>query len=81
MIASYLFYPYVRPDGWGAPLLGVGWTLNYEVFFYTLFGLLIFLQRRTLVDRSSARLFCALLAVRYPLHRPSRTRSPTGSIR
>ena len=64
MIASYLFYPYVRPDGWGAPLLGVGWTLNYEVFFYTLFGLLVFLQRRAVVAVIAA-LFCVLIAIRY----------------
>jgi len=64
VIASYLFYPYVRPDGWGAPLLGVGWTLNYEVFFYTLFGLLVFLQRRTVVTVIGA-VFCALIAIRY----------------
>lgn len=63
VIASYLFYPYVRPDGWGAPLLGVGWTLNYEVFFYTLFGLLIFLRRNVIVGIIGV-VFCALIAVR-----------------
>jgi peptidoglycan/LPS O-acetylase OafA/YrhL len=63
VIASYLFYPYVRPDGWGAPLLGVGWTLNYEVFFYTLFGFLILLSRRTVVAIIAA-IFCALIALR-----------------
>lgn len=63
VIASYLFYPYVRPDGWGAPLLGVGWTLNYEVFFYGLFGFLIMLSRRAVVVIIAAT-FCALIAIR-----------------
>jgi peptidoglycan/LPS O-acetylase OafA/YrhL len=63
LIASYLFYPYVRPDGWGAPFLGVGWTLNYEVFFYTLFGLLIMLSRRMIVAVIAA-IFCVLIAIR-----------------
>jgi peptidoglycan/LPS O-acetylase OafA/YrhL len=67
VIASYLFYPYVRPDGWGAPLLGVGWTLNYEVFFYSLFGLLIMLSRRAVV-LVIAVFFGVLIAIRqfYP---------------
>lgn len=67
LVASYLFWPYVRPDGWGTPLLGVGWTLNYEVFFYTLFGLCIALSRRKIVLTIGA-LFCVLIAIRtlYP---------------
>jgi peptidoglycan/LPS O-acetylase OafA/YrhL len=70
VIASYLFFPYVRPDGWGAPLLGVGWTLNYEIFFYTLFGLLIALSRRTLVAIIGA-LFCILIAIRLTVDVPN----------
>jgi exopolysaccharide production protein ExoZ len=34
--ASYLFLPYERHDGRIAPVLSLGWTLNYEMFFYLL---------------------------------------------
>jgi peptidoglycan/LPS O-acetylase OafA/YrhL len=71
VIASYLFIPYVRPDGWGAPLLGVGWTLNYEVFFYMLFGLLIALSRRRAVVAVIGALFCALIAIGLTLPVPN----------
>ena len=49
VIASYLFIPITRPDGWGTPVHGVAWTLNYEVFFYMLFGCFVFLSRRRIV--------------------------------
>src|SRR5215467_252489 len=34
LIASYLFIPAARPDGVIEPLVGQGWTLNYEMLFY-----------------------------------------------
>lgn len=44
-IKSYLFIPhYYSNDRMGshvAPLLGPGWTLNYEMFFYAIFGVLL----------------------------------------
>lgn len=35
-LSSYLFLPYERHDGRIAPVLSLGWTLNYEMFFYVL---------------------------------------------
>ena len=67
VIASYAFIPYAttfHPSGWPTPLHGVGWTLNYEMFFYTLFGLCIALSRRMLMLVLSS-LFCMLIAVHY----------------
>src|ERR1044072_6327459 len=49
LIASYFFIPTTRPDGWGTPVHGVAWTLNYEMFFYMLFGCFVFLSRRRMV--------------------------------
>lgn len=46
IISSYLFFPAERPDGRIAPVLSLGWTLNYEMFFYLLFGLCLFVRRR-----------------------------------
>jgi exopolysaccharide production protein ExoZ len=61
--ASYLFYPYLRPDGSGLPLLGVGWTLNFEAFFYALFGLSLVLPRRIAVPALGV-VFVLLVALR-----------------
>ncbi len=53
-LRSILFIPYYTSanlDGhWMAPLVrpevGQGWTLNYEVFFYAIFGVCLFLPSR-----------------------------------
>lgn len=41
LVKSLLFIPYANPTANGAvwPILVPGWTLNYEMFFYFLFGL------------------------------------------
>jgi len=46
-IKSLLFIPEVNPDGSLLfPSLGVGWTLNIEMFFYTVFGFALLISRR-----------------------------------
>lgn len=45
-ITSYLFIPYERYDGRAAPILSLGWTLNFEIFFYAVFSLALLLPRR-----------------------------------
>lgn len=46
IITSYLFIPY-DAHGYGKefpfPILDVGWTLNYEMFFYIIFSFFLFL--------------------------------------
>lgn len=49
-IASYLFIPAWNRDHETVPLVQVGWTLNYEMFFYALVA--IALARRQCVIRS-----------------------------
>jgi len=44
IIADMLFLPNYRADGDAYPILDVGWTLNYEMYFYLLFGLTFFLR-------------------------------------
>jgi exopolysaccharide production protein ExoZ len=46
VVASLLFIPHVAPDGAVRPLLVQGWTLNYEMFFYVLVALGLWLPRR-----------------------------------
>ena len=52
IIASYLFIPY-DAMGFGPrypfPILDLGWTLNYEMFFYVLFALFVVLRREQAV--------------------------------
>ena len=46
IIGSYLFVP-IAPPGWNAtPVVGVGWTLNFEMFFYVVFACALLLPRR-----------------------------------
>lgn len=47
VIKSLLFIPYVRPDGTIRPLLFLGWTLNYEMFFYAIYALCLWLRFRS----------------------------------
>lgn len=46
VISSYLFIPSARPGGRIAPVLSLGWTLNYEIFFYFIFGLCLMFDRK-----------------------------------
>jgi exopolysaccharide production protein ExoZ len=39
LVLSFLFVPYRDGLGMMQPVYGLGWTLNYEMFFYMLFGL------------------------------------------
>ena len=45
VIASYLFLPSYKFDGSIIPLLGFGWTLNYEVFYYFIFSFFLTVNR------------------------------------
>lgn len=38
LLAALAFLADERSDGYPGPLLGVGWTLTYEAYFYLLFG-------------------------------------------
>jgi peptidoglycan/LPS O-acetylase OafA/YrhL len=47
LLLSLLFIPAENPGGFGLyPTLNVGWTLNYEMFFYLLFALTFMLTER-----------------------------------
>jgi exopolysaccharide production protein ExoZ len=44
-VRSLLFVPYQTADGLWRPVLGQGWTLNYEMAFYLVFGLALMVPR------------------------------------
>ncbi len=47
LLMSLLFIPAENPGGYGMyPTLNVGWTLNFEMFFYLLFGLAFLVRQR-----------------------------------
>ena len=46
-VGSYLFVPVLRAGGELRPVLGQGWTLDYEMFFYVLFATSMLLPRRS----------------------------------
>ncbi|MEA2879287.1 MAG: exopolysaccharide production protein ExoZ [Hyphomicrobiales bacterium] len=60
LAASFLFYPYPRLDGLAFPVHLLGWTLNYEMFFYAVFAVAILLPRRLAVPVVTA-VFVALV--------------------
>jgi exopolysaccharide production protein ExoZ len=62
---SYLFFPSIRPGGGIEPLLGVGWTLNFEMFFYLIFAGATLLPRRWAVVAVTA-LFVTAVNLRTP---------------
>jgi exopolysaccharide production protein ExoZ len=63
-IQSYLFIPHERPAGGLKPVLSLGWTLNYEMFFYVVFACLLFLSRHSLMAIMMP-LFIALATAHY----------------
>ncbi|MCE2660128.1 MAG: acyltransferase [Rubrivivax sp.] len=53
LLTSLFFIPDVRADGYESPVLTLGWTLIYEMFFYGVFASFFFL-------RNSVRILLAL---------------------
>lgn len=47
VVASFMFIPWETSYGVDAPVLGVGWTLNYEMYFYSLFAISLLLSKRS----------------------------------
>ena len=64
--ASFLLLPALRPeDGAYLPVYSLGWTLNYEMFFYVCFALALSLSRARAVAALSAGLAALVLAGRF----------------
>lgn len=55
-LKSFLFIPYERGTGLVQPILFLGWTLNYELLFYSLFALCLALWPRQAPQACSALL-------------------------
>ena len=62
VIKSYFFIPAYTPDGRIEPLLGVGWTLIFEMFFYVVFTVAMLLRLRVLPVTTVVLAACTGLA-------------------
>lgn len=71
IVRSLFFIPYMRPDGVVQPVYSLGWTLNYEMYFYALFAVAVMLPR-TIAVACVAALLSASVYVRthYSLPEP-----------
>lgn len=64
ILTSYFFIPYDTigyGDAYPFPILDLGWTLNYEMFFYIVFAAFIFLSLERAVLVTSSIMFGAVL--------------------
>jgi exopolysaccharide production protein ExoZ len=46
LIKSLFFVPFQKDNGLVQPIVFVGWTLNYEMFFYAIFAFCLFIKPR-----------------------------------
>jgi len=60
--ASFAFVPWLDSTGLTHPVLGLGWTLNYEMFFYLAFSFALWLKPRLGLTLLSG-VFVAFLAI------------------
>ena len=73
IVASYFFWPTdAFEDGIPRPLLTLGWTLNYEMFFYALFALFIGLPRcRAVLGVAVVLITLVILGAAFPPSAPA----------
>lgn len=62
LMASLLFIPWENGVGYIKPILGLGWTLNFEMYFYVVFAGLLFFSQRFFLPLLSTILLSGFLA-------------------
>jgi peptidoglycan/LPS O-acetylase OafA/YrhL len=62
LLKSLFFIPFVKSDGLTQPLLFIGWSLNYEMFFYLALALGLLLHKRLGVWMGAAIVLATMLA-------------------
>lgn len=68
ILSSFLFFPLRSDSGITTPLIGVGWTLNYEMYFYVVFSILLFFPRKYFLPAITS-FFVVSVAVGYFVER------------
>lgn len=69
-VASFLFIPYRNGEGAFQPIYKLGWTLNYEMFFYLLFAVGLASGRRLRGIWLTIALLCGIVAAGQLLAEP-----------
>jgi exopolysaccharide production protein ExoZ len=69
LVKSLLFIPFLKSPGHIQPTLFLGWTLNYEMFFYTTVAVGLWLSRRRAVAFSAALVIATMAASLPFVHR------------
>jgi exopolysaccharide production protein ExoZ len=64
LLGSYAFFPFRAAAGNIGPIYGVGWTLNFEMYFYVLFSAAVLLRRDVAVPILCGSL-CAIVLLGY----------------
>lgn len=71
VISSYLFIPAHNSIGLTMPILGPGWSLNYEMYFYILFSLFLLFPKKYFIGTISilftTSIFCSLIPTDNPV--------------
>ena len=60
-LLSFFFVPSFNASGFLQPILGVGWTLNYEICFYLVFAVALAIGRKTLLSALAVTLSAVFL--------------------
>lgn len=68
---SYLFVPALNAEHLIAPVIIVGWTLNFEMFFYVLFAAAMLFKERSTKVLIPTLCFLALIGIVYAPSRPA----------
>lgn len=63
VVKSFLFIPAYNADGRIEPILGVGWTLNFEMFFYLIFTISLLLRMNRILFSGIILSLLSLLAI------------------
>ena len=63
LIASLLFFPHAGADGEMQPTLILGWSLNYEMFFYVWFAISLRISQRWAPVLCAAWLIAVMIAI------------------
>ena len=50
VIKSIIFFPFFDTNKFAAPLISVGWSLSYEMYFYTIIGILLMFEKKFIKD-------------------------------
>lgn len=63
LVKSLFFIPFMKSNGQIHPVLFLGWTLNYEMFFYALFAVGLLFRRRIVTVAVTSAAIAALVAL------------------